>query len=96
MYFTCLDGGLGGSDSKQPNSPSGSAREGPYACGGKSLGGSGKLNLFYFTCLEGVWGAHSVVFYEALRLLDVQLLTQLSARVGSLEKEPRFFLRARV
>ena len=34
----------------EPKGPGGSAKEGPHACGGgKSLGGSGKLNLSYFS-----------------------------------------------
>ena len=63
-----------------------------------------------FTCLEGVWEAqsvgfyvsgrlweaHSVVFHEVLKLLDVQVLTNLSRGVGPLEKEPTLLLRARV
>ena len=43
-----------------------------------------------------LWEVHSVVFHEVLRLLDVQLLTKLRRGWGSLEKEPRLFLRARV
>ena len=35
--------------------------------------GSGRLNLFYFTCLEGVWG--------------VPLLTILRGRVGPPKKD---------
>ena len=38
-----------------------------------------------------LWEAHSVVFCEVLRLLDVQVLTKLSAQVGSLEKKPKLF-----
>ena len=43
----CLDGILGGSDFDHPNSPGGSAREGPHACGGEesgeALGGSARV-----------------------------------------------------
>ena len=32
--------------------------------------GSGRFKLLYFTCLEGVWGAQSVVFYVSGRLWE--------------------------
>ena len=42
-----------------------------------------------------LWEVHSVVFHEVLRLVDVQLLTKLRPRVGSLEKGTlAFFTRA--
>ena len=44
---------LGGRMSNEVKIAGGSAEEGPHACGGKSLGGSGRLNLSYLTCLGG-------------------------------------------
>ena len=62
MYFTCLDGGLGGSDfnqPNQPNSPGGSAREGPYACGGEESGEALGAAIYRVLRAWGLWELHS-------------------------------------
>ena len=58
--FTCL----GGSDSNRPNIPGGSAREGPYACGGEGGEGSSARVLRVLEALGSL-------FVGILRVLEV-------------------------
>ena len=56
---------------------------------GKSLGGSGRLNLLYFTCLGGSERLSPSYFTCLERLQEVQLLKKLRGQVGPLPKNLR-------
>ena len=60
------------------------------------LAGSGRLNLSYFTCLEGSGRLNLSCFMCLEGLLGAPDSLACAERVGPLEKEPMFLLRARV
>ena len=82
--FYVSRGGLGGYRFPGLNVAGGSGREEPYACGGKSLGGSGKLICEYFTCLGGSGRLNCTYFTCPGGSWRCQFLPALTARVGPL------------
>ena len=55
--------------------------------GGPRLGGSGRINLSYFTCLGGSERLNLLYFKCLERLQEVQPLTKLGDKVGPLKKD---------